>query len=113
MGDASLWPVAASLLTLNGGFFLSPLALFVMPAIPDRSMFSVPPEEADSVQTVAGVERADEVVALTNARFRRWFVDSGIIRAHSMRPVPARSVKQACRSSRTAGSTISGLRSIA
>jgi hypothetical protein len=67
---------------LKWWFFLVPLlALFVMPAIPDRSMFSVPPEEADSVQTVAGVERADEVVALTNARFRRWFVDSGIIRA--------------------------------
>jgi hypothetical protein len=63
-------------------FFLVPLlALFVMPAIPDRSLFSVPPEEVDSVQTVAGAARAEEVVTLTNARFRRWFVDSGIIRA--------------------------------
>jgi len=63
-------------------FFLVPLlALFVMPAIPDRSLFSVPTEEAESVQKVVGVERADDVVTLTNARFRRWFVDSGIIRA--------------------------------
>jgi hypothetical protein len=63
-------------------FFLVPLlALFVMPAIPDRSLFSVPSEEAESVQSVVGVERADDVVALTNDRFRRWFVDSGIIRA--------------------------------
>jgi hypothetical protein len=63
-------------------FFLVPLlALFVMPAIPDKSLFSVPPEEADSVQTVVGAERADEVVTLTNARFRRWFVDSGMIHA--------------------------------
>ena len=58
-------------------FFLVPLlALVVMPAIPDKSLFSVPPEEADSVQTVVGAVRADEVVNLTNARFRRWFVDS-------------------------------------
>ncbi|MGF6768593.1 hypothetical protein P3T18_001063 [Paraburkholderia sp. GAS199] len=63
-------------------FFLVPLlALFVMPAIPDRSLFSVPPEEAESLQTVAGEARAEEVVTLTNARFRRWFVDSGVIRA--------------------------------
>ncbi|GJH04653.1 DUF4400 domain-containing protein [Paraburkholderia terrae] len=63
-------------------FFLVPLlALFVMPAIPDRSLFSVPSEEAESVQSVVGVERADDVVTLTNDRFRRWFVDSGIIRA--------------------------------
>ena len=63
-------------------FFLVPLlALFVMPAIPDNSLFSVPSEEAESVQTVAGASRADEVVVLTNARFRRWFVDSGLIRA--------------------------------
>ncbi len=63
-------------------FFLVPLlSLFVMPAIPDRSLFSVPSEEAESVQSVVGVERADDVVTLTNDRFRRWFVDSGIIRA--------------------------------
>ncbi|RKT10582.1 uncharacterized protein DUF4400 [Paraburkholderia sp. RAU2J] len=63
-------------------FFLVPLlALFVMPAFPDRSLFSVPPEEVDSVQAVVGAKRAEEVVTLTNTRFRRWFVDSGIIRA--------------------------------
>ncbi|TCK33365.1 uncharacterized protein DUF4400 [Paraburkholderia sp. BL8N3] len=63
-------------------FFLVPLlALFVMPAIPDQSLFSVPAEEAESVQVVVGVERAEDVVTLTNARFRRWFVDSGIIHA--------------------------------
>ncbi|MEX3900888.1 MULTISPECIES: DUF4400 domain-containing protein [Paraburkholderia] len=63
-------------------FFLVPLlALVVMPALPDRSLFAVPAQEAQSVEDVLGVERADEVLSLTNARFRRWFVDSGIIRS--------------------------------
>jgi len=62
-------------------FFVPLLAIFVMPAIPDRAFFSVPPEEAESVQIIVGAERAEDVVDLTNERFKRWFVESGIIRA--------------------------------
>jgi len=69
-------------LHLKWWFFFVPLvAVFVMPAIPDPSLFSVAPEEADSVATIIGPERADEVVTLTNERFKRWFVQTGMVRA--------------------------------
>jgi hypothetical protein len=67
---------------LRWWFFFVPLvAVFVMPAIPDPSLFSVAPEEADSVVTIIGADRADEVVTLTNERFKRWFVQTGMVRA--------------------------------
>ncbi|EIF31889.1 hypothetical protein BCh11DRAFT_07439 [Burkholderia sp. Ch1-1] len=62
-------------------FFVPLLAIFVMPALPDRSLFSVPPDEVESVQHVVGVEQSDEVVRLTNERFKRWFVETGAVRA--------------------------------
>lgn len=62
-------------------FFVPLVAVFVMPAIPDPSLFSVAPGEADSVATLIGTDRADEVVTLTNQRFKRWFVQTGMVRA--------------------------------
>jgi hypothetical protein len=62
-------------------FFMPLLAVFLLPAIPDPSLFSIDPEEAASVAATVGAERADEAVTATNDRFRRWFVDSGLVRA--------------------------------
>lgn len=62
-------------------FFVPLLAVFIMPAIPEPSLFSVLPEEADSVAAIVGVERADEVVEKTNERFKAWFVQTGLVRA--------------------------------
>jgi Domain of unknown function (DUF4400) len=63
-------------------FFIVPLlGVFVMPAIPDRSLFDIPAAESDSVSTVLGDERAAETAAHTNALFRHAFVESGVMRA--------------------------------
>jgi hypothetical protein len=62
-------------------FFVPLIAVFVMPAIPDKSLFEIPEAEAQSVAATVGDERAVEAVAATNEKFRRWFVQSGIIRA--------------------------------
>ncbi|CAN7794003.1 DUF4400 domain-containing protein [Paraburkholderia hospita] len=61
-------------------FFVPLIAVLIMPALPDRAWFAIAQEEADSVADVVGVDRADEAVSLTNARFRRWFVESGLVR---------------------------------
>jgi hypothetical protein len=63
-------------------FFIVPLlAVFVMPAIPDRSLFEIPANEADSVASVLGNDRAGQAVDHTNALFRHAFVDSGVMLA--------------------------------
>jgi len=62
-------------------FFVPLIAVLVMPAIPDRSWFSIKDEEVNSVVSIVGADRADAAVALTNARFRRWFVQSGLVRS--------------------------------
>lgn len=63
-------------------FFFVPLfAVLIMPVLPDRSWFSIAPEEVDSVAAVVGAADADQAVALTNARFKRWFVDTGLVRS--------------------------------
>ncbi|MGF6292465.1 DUF4400 domain-containing protein [Paraburkholderia youngii] len=62
-------------------FFVPLLAVFIMPAIPEPSLFSVPTEEAESVAAILGAERADEVVEKTNERFKAWFVQTGLVRA--------------------------------
>src|SRR6185437_6574426 len=63
-------------------FFIVPLlAVFVMPAIPDRSLFEIPANEADSVASVLGNDRAGQAVDHTNSLFRHAFVDSGVMLA--------------------------------
>jgi hypothetical protein len=62
-------------------FFVPLIAVFIMPAIPDRSLFEIPDAEAASVATTVGEERADEAAKHANDAFRRWFVTSGLVRA--------------------------------
>ncbi|SDR54894.1 protein of unknown function [Paraburkholderia fungorum] len=62
-------------------FFVPLLALFLVPAIPDTSLFGISAEESDSVVSIVGEQRAADAVALTNERFRRWFVETGLVRA--------------------------------
>ncbi|MFC0402963.1 DUF4400 domain-containing protein [Paraburkholderia rhizosphaerae] len=62
-------------------FFVPLLAVFVMPAIPDRSLFEIPEAESDSVVAALGADRAGEAAERTNSLFRRAFVDSGVMRA--------------------------------
>jgi hypothetical protein len=61
-------------------FLLVPvLAIAVMPAIPERSLFEVPEAESRSLIGSVGQERADNAVREANAAFRRAFVDNGLL----------------------------------
>lgn len=61
-------------------FFIVPLiAVFVMPAIPDSSLFEIPDAEARSVERTLGEARADGATERTNAAFRRFFVETGVV----------------------------------
>ncbi|OUL84899.1 DUF4400 domain-containing protein [Paraburkholderia hospita] len=61
-------------------FLLVPvLAIAVMPAIPDRTLFEVPDAETESLVASVGQERADAAVRSANDLFRRSFVDNGIV----------------------------------
>src|ERR1700737_1639402 len=63
-------------------FFIVPIiAVFVMPAVPDKELFEIPEAESQSVVTALGEAKADTVVASTNALFKRTFVQSGLVRA--------------------------------
>jgi hypothetical protein len=63
-------------------FFIVPIiAVFVMPAVPDKELFEIPEAESQSVVTTLGEAKADTVVASTNALFKRAFVQSGLVRA--------------------------------
>ncbi|TDN59024.1 DUF4400 domain-containing protein [Paraburkholderia sp. BL10I2N1] len=62
-------------------FFIVPIiAVFVMPTLPDRSLFEIPDAETQSVVATIGDARADEAVETTNATFRRLFVQTGLMR---------------------------------
>jgi len=62
-------------------FLLVPvLAIAVMPAIPERSLFEIPEAETASLVASIGAERADEATRSANALFRRSFVDNGLLR---------------------------------
>jgi uncharacterized protein DUF4400 len=62
-------------------FFTVPLiGVFVMPAIPDRSMFEIPDAEVQSVTATIGEARADQATRNANALFKSAFVDSGLVR---------------------------------
>ncbi|MFL9911940.1 DUF4400 domain-containing protein [Paraburkholderia sp. RL17-337-BIB-A] len=61
-------------------FLLVPvLAIAVMPAIPDRSLFEVPDAETASLVASIGQARADEAIRTANDLFRRSFVDNGVV----------------------------------
>jgi hypothetical protein len=61
-------------------FVLVPvLAIAVMPAIPERSLFEVPDAETASLIACVGQERADAAIRSANGLFRRAFVDNGIV----------------------------------
>jgi hypothetical protein len=61
-------------------FLLVPvLAIAVMPAIPQRSLFELPEAESRSLVGSVGQERADNAVRQANAAFRRAFVDNGLL----------------------------------
>ena len=61
-------------------FLLVPvLAIAVMPAIPERSLFEVPEAESRSLVGSVGQERADSAVREANAVFRRAFVENGLM----------------------------------
>lgn len=63
-------------------FFIVPiLAVFVMPAIPDRSLFEIRKVESDSVVATLGEDRAAEAVDHTDTLFHHAFVDSRIMRS--------------------------------
>lgn len=63
-------------------FVIMPLATgLVMPVVPDRALFEVSDVESQSVIDTLGEVRAGDAVDATNALFRRWFVDSGAVRA--------------------------------
>ncbi|SAL81030.1 hypothetical protein AWB67_05743 [Caballeronia terrestris] len=55
------------------------LAIAVMPAIPQRSLFELPEAESRSLVGSVGQERADNAVRQANAAFRRAFVDNGLL----------------------------------
>ena len=61
-------------------FLLVPvLAIAVMPAIPDRSLFEVPGAESASLVASVGAERADAATRSANDLFRRSFVANGLL----------------------------------
>ncbi|SAK82006.1 hypothetical protein AWB78_03975 [Caballeronia calidae] len=61
-------------------FLLVPvLAIAVMPAIPERSLFEVPEAETRSLVASVGQERVDGAMHSANDEFRRAFVDSGLL----------------------------------
>jgi len=63
-------------------FFVLPLlAAVVLPVVPDRALFEISDLESQSVVDTLGEARAGEAVDSTNVLFRRWFVDSGAVRA--------------------------------
>ena len=61
-------------------FLLVPvLAIAVMPAIPERSLFEVPEAESRSLVASVGQIRADDAVRRANEVFRHAFVDNGLL----------------------------------
>jgi hypothetical protein len=62
-------------------FFVAPLlAVLVMPALPDTDLFTLDSVETASVASALGSDRANEVMLHANARFRTWFLDSGLVK---------------------------------
>lgn len=62
-------------------FLLVPvLALAVMPAIPDRTLFEIPAEETESLTAAIGSQRVDDATRSANQLFRKSFVDNGFLR---------------------------------
>ena len=63
-------------------FFVLPLlAAVVLPVVPDRALFEISDIESQSVVDTLGEARASDAIDATNVLFRRWFVDSGAVRA--------------------------------
>lgn len=62
-------------------FVLVPvIAIAVMPAIPDKSLFEIPASETASLVASIGQDRLDHATREANDVFRRSFVDNGILR---------------------------------
>lgn len=63
-------------------FVIVPLvACAVLPVVPDRALFEISDVESQSVVDALGEARAGDAADATNALFRRWFVDTGAVRA--------------------------------
>lgn len=63
-------------------FFIVPIiAVFIMPVIPERTLFEIPDAESRSVVDTVGEARADEAVSHTNLLFKKLFVEPGFLRA--------------------------------
>jgi hypothetical protein len=62
-------------------FLLVPvLAIAVMPAIPDRTLFEIPAAETESLTAAIGTQRVDDATRSANLIFRKSFVDNGLLR---------------------------------
>jgi len=62
-------------------FLLVPvLAIAVMPAIPDRTLFEIPAAETESLTAAIGKQRVDDATRSANLIFRKSFVDNGLLR---------------------------------
>jgi hypothetical protein len=58
-------------------FLLVPvLAIAVMPAIPDRTLFKIPAAETQSLTAAIGAQRVDDATRSANLIFRQSFVDN-------------------------------------
>ncbi|CAM3381521.1 MULTISPECIES: DUF4400 domain-containing protein [Cupriavidus] len=61
---------------------VSPLMICTLaPFMQNDRAFEISEAEQASVERVLGQERADIVVSLANARFHKWFIDSGAVKA--------------------------------
>ncbi|AOK42531.1 TPA: DUF4400 domain-containing protein [Burkholderia vietnamiensis] len=61
-------------------FFVPLIGGIILPAIPDPALFTIPDAEASSVTAIVGEDRADAAIESTNRSFRRYFVESGLVR---------------------------------
>jgi hypothetical protein len=57
------------------------LALFLMPLLDNEQLFTVYPEETESVSALLGPDRADDAIERANTDFKAWFVETGAVRA--------------------------------
>ncbi|MEN7527695.1 DUF4400 domain-containing protein (plasmid) [Cupriavidus basilensis] len=61
---------------------VSPLMICTLaPFIQDQSAFEISEAEQTSVERVLGQRKAQSAVLLANARFHRWFIETGAVKA--------------------------------
>lgn len=49
------------------------------PMLSDDRLFEVRSEERESVETLLGIDQADELAENANAKFKSWFIDTGSV----------------------------------